>query len=125
LLIACQQYLGPSAWQLFHLFLLILVNSFALFALSILLVRTLWSLAANVTAIESWEIERHKSLLRRARHVGGYLDGPDGIKVKIEKQEFPYDIGIWENIKAGMGGNSNVSYYFLFFSNPTCFLHFI
>lgn len=34
---------------------------------------------------------------------GGYLDGPDGVKVHIVKQEFPYDIGIWRNICAGMG----------------------
>lgn len=36
--------------------------------------------------------------------LGGYLDGPDGIKVRIVKQEFPYDIGIYRNIKQGMGG---------------------
>ncbi|KAL1965766.1 hypothetical protein VTN77DRAFT_5087 [Rasamsonia byssochlamydoides] len=101
-------YLGPSIAQLTHLFLLIVVNSLTLFALFILLVRTLWALGANVTTIESWEIERHKTLLRRARHFGGYLDGPDGIKVRIRKQEFPYDIGIWKNIKAGMGGSSNI-----------------
>lgn len=102
------QYLGPSIAQLTHLFLLIVVNSITLFALFILLVRTLWSLGTNVTTIESWEIERHETLLRRARYFGGYLEGPDGIKVRIQKQEFPYDIGIWNNIKAGMG-SSNVS----------------
>ena len=81
-----------------------LVNSITLFALSILLLRSLWSLAANITTIEGWEIERHSALLRRARVLGGYLDGPDGIKVRIVKQEFPYDIGIYQNIKQGMGG---------------------
>ncbi|WEW59302.1 Palmitoyltransferase [Emydomyces testavorans] len=59
------------------------------------------------TTIEGWEIERHRTLLRRARVFGGYLDGPDGTKVRIQKQEFPYDIGIWQNIKAGMGGSDN------------------
>lgn len=73
-----------------------------------MLFRTLWSLGANVTTIESWEIERHRTLLRRAKYFGGYLDGPDGLKVRIQKQEFPYDIGIFQNIKAGMGGSSNV-----------------
>jgi palmitoyltransferase len=89
--------------------MLLMANSLTLFVLIILLIRALWSLGGNVTAIESWEIERHKTLLRRARYFGGYLDGPDGIKVRIQKQEFPYDIGIWNNIKAGMGGSTNVS----------------
>ena len=70
--------------------------------LSILLVRTAWSLGGNVTTIESWEIERHSRLIRRARVFGGYLDGPNGVKVRIRKQEFPYDIGIWRNISQGM-----------------------
>lgn len=92
-----------------HLFTLIVVNSLTVFALFILLVRSLWSLGANTTTIESWEIERHKTLLRRARHFGGYLEAPGGAKIRMKKQEFPYDIGIWENIKAGMGGSANVS----------------
>lgn len=91
-----------------HLLVLIVVNSFTLIALSVLLIRTIWSLGAGTTAIEVWEIERHETLLRRARVLGGYLDGPDGIKVKIQKQEFPYDIGIWRNFKQGMGGTGNV-----------------
>ena len=86
------------------LFILVLTNSITLFALFILLIRFVWSLCTNVTTIESWEIERHQTLLRRAKTFGGYLDGPDGIKVRIVKQEFPYDIGIWANILQGMGG---------------------
>lgn len=97
------QYLGPSAFQLVHLFLLIVANSIVLFALIILLVRTVWCLAINNTSIEVWEIERHETLLRRARYLGGYLDGPDGAKVRIVRQEFPYDIGIWQNFRQGMG----------------------
>ena len=57
-----------------------------------------------MTTIESWEIERHETLLRRARVFNGYLDGPDGVKVRIARQEFPYDIGIWANVVQGMGG---------------------
>lgn len=93
-----------------HLFVLIVVNSLTIFALSILLVRSLWSLGTNTTTIESWEIERHNTLLRRARNHGGYLEAPGGTRIRIKKQEFPYDIGIWENIKAGMGGSSNVCF---------------
>ena len=97
------QYLGPSAFQLVHLFLLIVANSIVLFALVILLFRTVWCLAINNTTIEVWEIERHEALLRRARYLGGSLDGPDGAKVHIVRQEFPYDIGIWRNFRQGMG----------------------
>ncbi|KAE8320925.1 DHHC zinc finger membrane protein [Aspergillus sergii] len=105
-------YLGPSVVQLGHLFVLFVVNSLTVFMLFILLVRTLWSLGANTTTIESWEIERHETLLRRARHYGGYLEGPGGVRVRIKRQEFPYDIGIWSNIREGMGGSSNVLSWF-------------
>lgn len=98
------QYLGPTASQLVVLFLFIILNSVTLLALSIMLLRTVWSLATNVTTIESWEIERHETLLRRSRVFGGYLDGPDGSKIRVVKQEYPYDIGIWSNINQGMGG---------------------
>ncbi|KAL5336868.1 DHHC palmitoyltransferase-domain-containing protein [Aspergillus crustosus] len=100
-------YLGPSVGQMGHLFILFVTNSLTLFVLSILLVGTLWSLGSNTTTIESWEIERHETLLQRARHFGGFLPGPGGINVQISKQEFPYDIGIWSNIRAGMGGSAN------------------
>jgi palmitoyltransferase len=102
-LIVCHQYLGPTATQLAVLFILATVNSLTCFMLSVLLIRTVWGLGGNVTTIESWEIARHSKLLCRARASGGYLDGPDGIKVRIERQEFPYDIGIWSNVKQGMG----------------------
>ncbi|KAJ4372198.1 Palmitoyltransferase [Neocucurbitaria cava] len=95
-------YLGPSPFQLGHLFTTLIVNSITLFALGILLIRNVWCLAVNTTTIEGWEIERHRTLLRRARHFGGYLEGADGSQVRIKKQEFPYDIGIWANIVQGM-----------------------
>ena len=94
--------------QLLHLFVLIIANTITLFALSVLLIRSAWSLAANTTTIEGWEIDRHHALVRRARILGGYAYGPDGIRVRVKRQEFPYDIGIWKNIKQGMGGSANV-----------------
>jgi palmitoyltransferase len=96
------QYHGPSPFQLVHLFLLIVFNSLALFALGILWIRAVWCLIVNTYTIEGWEIERHGVLLRRARVMGGYLDGPDGTKVRIIRQEFPYDIGFWANVVQGM-----------------------
>lgn len=87
------------------LFVFLTVNTITLFALAVLLARNVWCLGGNVTTIEGWEIERHETLVRRARVLGGYLDGPDGIKIGIRKQEFPYDIGILQNMMQGMGGN--------------------
>ena len=69
----------------------------------LLLGRSVWGLALNITTIESWEVERHHALLRRARVLGGQLDGPDGTKVRIEHQEFPWDIGIFSNFRQAMG----------------------
>lgn len=88
--------------------MLAVVNSMALFALSILLISALWGLGTNVTTIEGWEIERHEVLLRRARKTGGYLTGPNGVQIRIKRQEFPFDIGIWGNLWQGMG-SKNVS----------------
>ncbi|KAG2420228.1 hypothetical protein HFD88_005028 [Aspergillus terreus] len=105
-------YMGPTVTQIAHLFVLVVLNSLTVFALGILLIRTIWALGSNTTTIESWEIERHETLVRRARHYGGYLQGPGGIRVRIKKQEFPYDIGIWSNIKAGMGGSANIISWF-------------
>ncbi|KAI9731507.1 MAG: Palmitoyltransferase [Cirrosporium novae-zelandiae] len=113
------QYLGPSVPALIHLFILIVLNSFTLFMLSILLVRSIWSLAVNTTTIEGWEIERHETLVRRARYLGGYLDGPDGKRIRIQKQEFPYDIGIWQNIKQGMGTSNVLAWLWPFASTPS------
>lgn len=112
------QYLGPSFRQLFHLFILILVNSLTLFMVSITFFRTAWGLGGNVTTIESWEIERHEQLLRRARVLGGYLDGPDGIRMRIVRQEFPYDIGIWSNIVQGMGTANVLAWFWPFSATP-------
>src|SRR5271155_3921663 len=65
-------YLGPPVWAMVHLFVLVLINSITVFALSILLVRSIYSLAINTTMIESWEIECHEALVDRARRTGGY-----------------------------------------------------
>ncbi|KAK5045154.1 hypothetical protein LTR84_009487 [Exophiala bonariae] len=77
-----------------------------------------WGLGGGVTTIESWEIERHEQLLRRARVLGGYLDGPDRIRVKIVRQEFPYDIGIWSNIAQGMGSSNPLAWFWPFSQTP-------
>jgi palmitoyltransferase len=105
-------YLGPSMWAMAHLLVLLVVNSITLFALSILLVRATYSLAINTTMIESWEIERHDALVERSRKTGGYVYANGGQRMRIVRQEFPYDIGIWKNLCQGMG-TSNVLLWFL------------
>ena len=71
--------------------------------MSILLCKNIYTVGANITTIEGWEIARHKAVVRRAKVLGGYLDGPDGTKVFVKKQEFPYDIGILANIQQALG----------------------
>ncbi|KAF2662909.1 DHHC zinc finger membrane protein [Lophiostoma macrostomum CBS 122681] len=111
-------YLGPNMFQLACLMLLCVGNSLTLFVLSILLVRNIWCLAVNTTTIEGWEIERHKTLVRRARYFGGYLEGPDGVQMRIQKQEFPFDIGIWSNFKQGMGTGNILAWFWPFAATP-------
>jgi len=112
-------YLGPPIWAMAHLFVLILVNSVTLFALSILFVRAVYSLAINTTMIESWEIERHEALVERARKTGGWVYGNGGQKVRIEHQEFPYDIGIWKNLVQGMGTSNVLAWFLPFGGGPS------
>lgn len=56
-----------------------------------------------MTTIESWEVERHQALRRRARVMGGYLEGVSGVRVRIDSQEFPWDIGILFNFRQAFG----------------------
>lgn len=71
-----------------------------------------------MTTIESWEVERHHALLRRARVLGGQLDGPDGTKVRIEHQEFPWDVGIWSNFCQAMGTWNILAWAWPFAGSP-------
>lgn len=96
------------------MFILTATNSVTLLLLLILFATTVWSLGGNVTTIESWEIERHSRLLRRSRVFGGYLDGPNGVKIRIQKQEFPYDVGIWTNFVQGMGSQFPLAWFWPF-----------
>jgi palmitoyltransferase len=85
------------------MFVLIVLNSLVLFGLFILFIHAAHSLATNTTMIENWEIERHEALVERARKNGGWVYTNGGHKMRIESQEFPYDIGVWKNLVQGMG----------------------
>ncbi|PNS20435.1 hypothetical protein CAC42_5885 [Sphaceloma murrayae] len=110
-------YLGPTLPQLILLFVLTIVATLTLVGLLILFLRTLYSLATNTTTIESWEIDRHSVLLRRARLSGGFLTGPNGTQIRITKQEFPYDIGIWANLVQGMDSSNPIAWFWPFASS--------
>nr|OQO04104.1 hypothetical protein B0A51_18099 [Rachicladosporium sp. CCFEE 5018] len=56
-----------------------------------------------MTTIEGWEVERHEALRRRARVMGGFLEGANGEQIRIDSQEFPWDIGIWSNFCQAFG----------------------
>jgi palmitoyltransferase len=105
-------YLGPSIAHLALLFVIVLSNSLVLFFLLLLLMSAGRSLVTNTSQIESWEIERHEDLITRARKMGGYVYANGGQKMRIERQEFPYDIGFWNNLCQGMG-TSNVLMWFM------------
>ncbi|KAI7280249.1 hypothetical protein KC345_g4894 [Hortaea werneckii] len=72
-----------------------------------------------MTTIESWEIERHEAVLRRARVLGGYDDGPDGARVRVEHQEFPWDVSFWFNLCQGMGTSNPLAWIWPFAPSPS------
>lgn len=109
---------GPSGLQLTHLVVLIGTNCLALFALTVLFVSATHSLVINTTMIESWEIERHEALVERSRKLGGFVNGPEGRRVRIMKQEYPYDIGFWRNVVQGMGSSNPIAWFLPFGGNP-------
>ena len=82
--------------------------------MSVLCLRTLWCLGSNTTTIEGWEIERHHTLLRRSRFTGGFLAAPGGQRVRINKQEYPWDIGIYSNVAQGMGSRNPLVWFWPF-----------
>jgi len=112
-------YYGPPVWSMAHLFVLIVVNSVTLFALVVLLTTCVHSLAINTTMIEHWEIERHEAVVDRARKLGGYVYANGGQRVRVEHQEYPYDIGIWKNLVQGMGTKNVLMWLLPFGGAPT------
>lgn len=111
-------YLGPSLWALSHLVILCVVNGLTLFALSLMFIQTTHSLMTNTTMIEGWEIDRHAALVGRARKQGGYVYANGGQRVRIERQEFPYDVGWFKNLCHGMGTSNPLLWLLPFASGP-------
>ncbi|KAJ0269998.1 hypothetical protein Brms1b_011886 [Colletotrichum noveboracense] len=119
---ALPSYLGPSLPVLVHLTLLSLVTFFTSLALFILFFSTLRGWVLNETMIEGWELDRHTALCERTSKNGSgdfwSVTGPDGKKLRLEKVEFPYDVGIFDNLAQAMGTRNVLLWFFPFAGNP-------
>lgn len=51
--------------------------------------------------------------------MGGYLDDPDGNRIQIQHQEFPWDVGILVNICQGMGTRNPLAWLWPFSQSPS------
>ncbi|TEA13738.1 Palmitoyltransferase PFA4 [Colletotrichum sidae] len=120
-------YLGPSLPALVHLTLLSLVTFFTSLALFILLFSTLRGWVLNESMIEGWELDRHNALCSRSSSSSPgsssseywSLTGPDGQKLRLEKVEFPYDVGIFENMAQAIGTRNPLLWFLPLSGNPT------
>ncbi|KAK9775440.1 putative Palmitoyltransferase PFA4 [Seiridium cardinale] len=119
-------YLGPTLAQLVWLTVFTFVAGITSLALGILLITTLKGWLFNTTMIEGWEIERHEAVLeRRSGRDGEDSFWPDsrrdraGDDVPVDALEFPYDIGLWSNLCAGMGTRNFLAWLWPFAEHPT------
>lgn len=102
-------YLGPSLPALAGLAVVCLVGSVTALALFIMLVNTVKGWLFNQTMIEGWEMDRHEALLSRRHGRRGWWDDDDGAAGQgkpLERVEFPYDVGLWENMCQAMGSRN-------------------
>lgn len=98
-------YLGPSVPVMVHLTLLGIVGGLTSIALLVLLVTTVRSWVLNQTMIEGWEQERHEAVLLRHQRGGWWTTGAEraGAGGRINRVEFPYDVGFFANMAQAMG----------------------
>ncbi|KAI1177342.1 zf-DHHC-domain-containing protein [Nemania sp. FL0916] len=123
-------YLGPTLGQLATLAMLSLANGLTSLALGILLITTARGWLFNTTMIEGWEIERHEAVLQRRR--GGY-GGDDEVddwwrtsdgdaaaapRSMVDPVEFPYDVGVWNNLAQAMGSGNPFLWLLPFAGGP-------
>lgn len=127
-------YLGPSLAQLVWLTVFAFVAGVASLALGILLITTLKGWLFNTTMIEGWEIERHEAVLERRVGGGGGSSSEDAFWPSsrtrdgdgdggggggfVDAVEFPYDIGFWDNLCAGMGTRNLLLWFLPFAGHP-------
>jgi palmitoyltransferase len=85
-----------SVPQMVHMVILTPVLFITCFAITVLLVRFFIQVATNTTTIESWENEKYEASMERLRRKH---------KTWYKQLAYPYDIGLWENLKEGLGRN--------------------
>ncbi|KAF3764605.1 zf-DHHC-domain-containing protein [Cryphonectria parasitica EP155] len=105
-------YLGPSIPAMVHLTLLGLLGGLASLGMGVLLITTARSWVLNQTMIEGWEVERHEAVLLRAKK-GGWWAGDGGTTtpaLRIDRVEFPYDLGFFANMAQAMGTRNILSW---------------
>ncbi|CAZ83409.1 unnamed protein product [Tuber melanosporum] len=91
-------YMSPHTFlELCLLAVLLVTDLLVAFSLSLLFIRTLWSTGEGYTTIETWEQDRHNALVRQKR---------------VRRQQFPYDIGTWDNLCSAFCGSSNIMGWF-------------
>ncbi|TLD28660.1 hypothetical protein PspLS_03545 [Pyricularia sp. CBS 133598] len=128
-------YLGPSPTRIALLTVVSIACALVSLALSVLLTTTTKAWLFNRTMIEDWEVERHESLVGRQARGGSTWwaseeEGGDessseetttaanGHKM-MRRVEFPYDIGIWNNMCQAMGTRNILAWFWPFAGGPT------
>lgn len=116
-------YLGPTPRAMAHLVLLGAAAGITALALGVLLAATARGWALNVTMIDGWEADRHEAVLLRHKK-GGWWAGanaaPGGVPApaRIERVEFPYDVGFFANMSQAMGTRNVLMWFFPFAGGP-------
>jgi palmitoyltransferase len=111
-------YLGPSVPALISLAFVAPICFVMCIVLGIMLFNTVSSWVLNRTMIEGWEIDRHEAIAERGGRDFWDITGPDGKKIRFEKLEFPYDIGIFANMAQAMGTSNVLLWFFPFAGGP-------
>ncbi|OAQ73423.1 DHHC zinc finger domain-containing protein [Pochonia chlamydosporia 170] len=83
-----------------------------------MLATTVKSWLFNCTMIESWQIERHDAVMERGGRDWWDVVGSDGKKIRVERVEFPYDLGIYANMSQAMGTANFLLWLLPFSGNP-------
>lgn len=111
-------YLGPTLPALIGFALTSLICLVTSLALGIMLATTVKTWMFNCTMIEGWQVDRHEAIMNRGGRDWWDINGADGKKVRVERVEFPYDLGIFANMSQAMGTSNVLLWFFPFSGSP-------
>ncbi|KAK1767069.1 zf-DHHC-domain-containing protein [Phialemonium atrogriseum] len=114
---ALPAYLGPTPAVMVAATALALVCAATALALGLLLASTVKGWVFNTTMIEGWEIERHEAVLDRYDRGGGQGQGEGPPPVR--RVEFPYDLGLFDNMAQAMGTRNVLMWFFPLAGGPS------